>query len=187
MQYGKHEDSHEISYQVMAPLQLSSPWKICLWETDLGRSPANSSELREVMRVISDHVEDASCGSKFENSSGLSCHKQEPAKSYTCTFCNQEFEKSSNLNGHLRVHTEDELHTCSYCTKMFTLWPTLLIGTQIPQSLASLHRQTCCQCGKIILATTSLKTHLKVFLHYPDCPEKRSLNHHNMLYMAKRS
>ena len=55
----------------------------------------------------------------FENSCGLSCHKQEAAKSYTYTICNQEFEKSSNLNGHLRVHTEDELHKCKYCPKTF--------------------------------------------------------------------
>ncbi len=46
-------------------------------------------------------------------------HPNIPDKSYACDFCNKSFKYSINLDFHARLHTDNNLYGCIWCTKKF--------------------------------------------------------------------
>ena len=86
----------------------------------------------------------------------------EIVKPFTCSFCNQEFKKSGDLTSHLGVHTENGIHKCSECTKIFTIRSMLLTHMKVPQNQASLGMTTVAMISMWrMIHTADLMAHLK--------------------------
>ncbi|XP_038069994.1 zinc finger protein 423-like [Patiria miniata] len=84
----------------------------------------------------------------------LGCKK----KSFKCGQCDEVFPCLSNLQGHMRIHTDGRKYTCTTCNKVFSLSRNLTIHMR---SHSGEKPYQCPMCDKRFARKENRKVHLK--------------------------
>ncbi|XP_071785564.1 zinc finger protein 423-like [Asterias amurensis] len=79
-------------------------------------------------------------------------------KSFKCGQCDEVFPCLSNLQGHMRIHTDGRKYTCSICKKVFALSRNLTIHMR---SHSGEKPYQCPMCDKRFARKENRKVHLK--------------------------
>ncbi|XP_077983110.1 uncharacterized protein LOC144437950 [Glandiceps talaboti] len=79
-------------------------------------------------------------------------------KTYKCAQCRQVFPCMSNLQGHMRIHTQGKKYPCSICNKVFALARNLTIHMR---SHSGEKPYQCPLCDKRFARKENRKVHLK--------------------------
>jgi len=129
------------------------------------------------------------CGKCYATKSGLTLHSKwhEGIKDFKCKVCDKEFLCSSNLNSHLRTHTQEK-YECNLCPASYSRKNNLkkhsathdpnykaerkfkcdecdrgFCSKQYLEIHSNLHSSikeyTYAECGKVFLSTRNLKRH----------------------------
>ena len=107
------------------------------------------------------------CPEMFDNSVDMQQHHfrahadselHESKKAFPCSECDQIFPCKSNLQGHLRIHTQGTKYTCTECNKEFALSRNLTIHMR---SHSGVKPYECPICKKRFARKENRKAHIK--------------------------
>ncbi|XP_063702312.1 zinc finger protein 236-like [Culicoides brevitarsis] len=86
--------------------------------------------------------------------------KKRPRANYTCQYCSKSFRRPTDLQRHVRTHTNEKPYKCTECEKAFALKATLLFHLKTHQT--DREKVSCLICDKKFTSTVALNVHKRI-------------------------
>ncbi|XP_073719128.1 uncharacterized protein [Misgurnus anguillicaudatus] len=150
--------------------------------TTLQEKKLHSEEHREKKKKKQFHCEQ--CGKIFGSSSNLNVHMRTHSdeKPFNCTECGNSFKTKQHLKIHQRVHTGEKPYECPHCEKRFSCKYNL---KRHVLSHTNERPYQCSECDKTFRDSGSLKkhqnTHIKEKLYQCSHCEKRFRHEYQLI------
>ena len=80
-------------------------------------------------------------------------------RTYVCLVCDIRFTRQGHFSAHLKLHSGEDLYTCSQCHKQFASYNNLRAHAVIHTN-----KHTCIECGKSFVRNNTLTIHRRTHL-----------------------